>query len=74
MSESKVWSEDNDKTACIRNNLRIFVGGEYTFGPGTSVSACAGTGKECDQTRAGRRQSDGVKLQYPFLAKGLNLL
>ena len=33
-----------------------------------------GTGEECDQTRAGRRQSDGVKLQYPFLAKGQNLL
>ena len=59
---------------CIRNNLRIFVGGKCTFGAGTSVSACAGTGEECDQTRAGRRQSDGVKSPYPFLAKGQNLL
>ena len=32
------------------------------------------TGEESDQARRRRRQSDGVKLQYPFLVNGRDLL
>ena len=74
----KMWSQESESGQTKKAPYAIISGFSLVVNAPSGLELVLAlewsTGEESDQTRGGRRQSDGVKLQYPFLAKGRNLL